>query len=434
MTTVPLDAVTPGDTAVFVARQPVMDRSGRVVAYELLFRDGPTASVRIEDELRSTTAVVEHAVGAIGLERLVGNKAAFLNCPHDFLFSDYPDVLPASRFVLEILESVELTPALSRRCNELRGAGFQLALDDVTSMTDDIRRFLPSVDIVKIDWPFVQRDALPELIGQFKRAGKVVLAEKVERAEDAELALQLGCDLLQGYYFAKPQLVSGKRSMPPVKAILHVFELVGNDAPLGSIARALKGAPMLITQLLRLANSSKQPNGKSERISSLKQALSIAGSRRLMHWCGLLLYANAAGLPVEEDPLALLAQRRARFMEKAIDTLVEVPGSLAATAYLTGVLSLLHVACRMELPVFVNELPVSDVIRNALLNGGGVLGELLSIAVLLEEGDAQAAIARLERLGGSGDSTQSPERIKSFRSLTGNDIRDILEIYQGRLW
>lgn len=203
---------------------------------------------------------------------------------------------------------------------------------------------------------------------------------------------------------------------------------------LWGIARALKGAPMLITQLLRLANSSKQPNGKTERISSLKQALSIAGSRRLMHWCGLLLYANAAGLPVEEDPLALLAQRRARFMEKAIDTLVEVPGSLAATAYLTGVLSLLHVACRMELPVFVNELPVSDVIRNALLNGGGVLGELLSIAVLLEEGDAQAAIVRLERLGGSGDSTQSPERMKSFRSLTGNDIRDILQIYQGRLW
>lgn len=389
---------TPGDTAVFVARQPIMDRAGRVVAYELLFRDGPTEVGRIDNELHCTTAVVERAVGSIGLERLVGNKAAFLNCPHDFLFSDYPEVLPAARFVLEILESVELTSTLARRCSELRGAGFQLALDDVRALTDDIRRFLPAVDIVKIDWPFVDRAELPELVSQLKRAGKVVLAEKVERAEDAELARALGCDLLQGYYFAKPQLVSGRRAMPPVKAILQVFELVGNDAPLGDIARALKETPMLVAQLLRLANSSEQPNGKSERVSSLKQALSIAGSRRLMHWCGLLLYANRDGLPVEEDPLALLAQRRAGFMEEAIDAMADGPRSLVATAYLTGMLSLLHVACHMELRHFVDELPVSDAIREAILNGGGLLGELLSIAGLLERSAVDEASVRLQQL------------------------------------
>jgi EAL and modified HD-GYP domain-containing signal transduction protein len=398
VTSVPVEAFVPGDTPVFVARQPIMDRAGRVVAYELLFRDGPTGAARVADDLRRTTAVVEHAVGSIGLERLVGNKAAFLNCPHDFLFSDYPEVLPASRFVLEILESVDLTATLSRRCSELRGAGFQLALDDVRTMTDDIRRFLPSIDIVKVDWPFVERAELPELVSQLKRAGKVVLAEKVEHAEDAELARQLGCDLLQGYYFAKPQILSGKRSMPPVKAILQVFELVGSDAPLGSIARALKDTPMLIAQLLRLANSSEQPNGKAERVSSLKQALSMAGSRRLMHWCGLLLYANRDGLPVEEDPLALLAQRRARFMEESIDAMGDGPRSLVATAYLTGMLSLLHVACHMELRHFVDELPVSDAIREAILNGGGLLGELLSIAALLEQGDADAAAVRLQPL------------------------------------
>ncbi|MCP2088970.1 UNVERIFIED_ORG: EAL and modified HD-GYP domain-containing signal transduction protein [Paraburkholderia sediminicola] len=342
--------------------------------------------------------MIERAVGSIGLERLAGSKACFLNCPRDFLFSDYPYVLPASRFVLEILESVELTADLSRRCSELRGAGFQIALDDVRSMTDEVRWFLPSVDIVKIDWPFVEREELPELVSQFKRAGKVVLAEKIETAEDAEHARQLGCDLLQGYYFAKPQILSGKRAMPPVKAILHVFDLVGSDAPLGSIARALKETPMLVAQLLRLANSSEQPNGKTERISSLKQALSIAGSRRLLHWCGLLLYVGRDGLPIEDDPLVLLAQRRAHFMEEAIDAMPDGSRSLASAGYLTGMLSLLHVAYHMELRSFVDELPVSDSIRLAILNGGGVLGELLSVATLLERGDVDAATWRLQQL------------------------------------
>jgi c-di-GMP-related signal transduction protein len=410
---VSIEAVAPGDADVFVARQPVMDRAGRLVAYELLFRDGPAGGARIGDELLCTSAVIERAVGTIGLERLAGSKACFLNCPPDFLFSDYPYVLPASRFVLEIPKSVELTSSLSRRCSELRGAGFQIALDDVKSMTDEIRWFLPAVDIVKIDWPFVERTALPGLVSQFKRVGKVVLAEKIDSPEDAELARQLGCDLLQGFYFAKPQILSGKRAMPPVKAILHVFELVGSDAPLGvslsacaiapngASAQALRETPMLVAQLLRLANTSEQPNGKTERISSLMQALSIAGSRRLLHWCGLLLYVDRDGLPVEDDPLVLLAQRRAHFMEEAIDAMPDGSRALAAAAHLTGMLSLLHVAYHMELRSFVEELPVADSIRVAILSGGGVLGELLSVAALLERGDVDAATVRLQGLADS---------------------------------
>ncbi|SFU24104.1 EAL and HDOD domain-containing protein [Paraburkholderia aspalathi] len=394
-----IEAIAPGDADVFVARQPVMDRAGRMVGYELLFRDGRTSGARIGDELRCTTAVIERAVGSIGIERLAGTKACFLNCPHDFLFSGYPYVLPASRFVLEILESVELTSSLSRRCSELQGAGFQIALDDVTSMTDEIQWFLPYVDIVKIDWPFVERAKLPELISQFKRAGKVVLAEKIESAEDAELAWQLGCDLLQGYYFARPQTLSDKRAMPPVRAILRVFDLVGSGAALDRVARALGETPLLVAQLLRLANCSEQPNGKSERISSLRQALSIAGSHRLLHWCGLLLYVDRDRLPFEDDPVVLLAQRRAHFMEEAIDAMPDGSYLLAAAAYLTGMLSLLHVAYHMELRSFVDELPVFDSIRVAILNGGGILGELLSVAALLEQGDVGAAGVRLRQPG-----------------------------------
>ena len=52
----------------------------------------------------------------------------------------------------------------------------------------------------------------------------------------------------------------------------------------------------------------------------------------------------------------------------------------------------------MELRSFVDELPVSDSIRLAILNGGGVLGELLSVATLLERGDVDAATARLQQL------------------------------------
>jgi EAL and modified HD-GYP domain-containing signal transduction protein len=85
-------------------------------------------------------------------------------------------------------------------------------------------------------------------------------------------------------------------------------------------------------------------------------------------------------------------------MEEAIDAMPDGSRALAAAAYLTGMLSLLHLAYHMELCSFVEELPVSDFIRVAILDGGGVLGELLSVAELLERGYVDAATVGLQRL------------------------------------
>jgi c-di-GMP-related signal transduction protein len=88
-------------------------------------------------------------------------------------------------------------------------------------------------------------------------------------------------------------------------------------------------------------------------------------------------------------------------MEEAIDAMPDGSRALAAAAHLTGMLSLLHVAYHMELRSFVEELPVADSIRVAILSGGGVLGELLSVAALLERGDVDAATVRLQGLADS---------------------------------
>ena len=128
------------------------------------------------------------------------------------------------------------------------------------------------------------------------------------------------------------------------------------------------------------------------------QALSKAGSHRLLHWCGLLLYVHRGGLPIEDDPLVLLAQRRAHFRGEAIDAMADGSRSLAAAAQLTGTLSLMRLAYHMELRSFVEGLPVWDFIRVAILNGGGVLGGLLSVPELLELADMDAATVGLQRL------------------------------------
>lgn len=385
------DRIEFNDERLFVARQPVIDRHGRCVGYELLFRDTTATHACITDDLLCTVAVVERSIGMIGLEALLGTADGYLNCSADFLFSDMLDVLPASQFVLEVLETCELTPALAERCTKLRGSGFRIALDDVREITPEIVAFLPVVDIVKLDWPYIPRERHATAVSFFKGKGQIVLAEKIETPEEQCVAKNLGCDFFQGYFFAKPQLMNARRAMPCFAAVLRIFQMIMAEASQEHIAIALASVPSLIVQILRLANSGGQVHSQSKPISSVRQALSVAGERKVMQWCCLLLYANPDGLPIEEDPLARLAERRGLFMRRAVASVAPDFIELQQKAFLTGVLSLLHVAHGAEADGFVRQLPVSDDICKAIVEREGTLGTLLKIAELLEHGQYAAA-------------------------------------------
>lgn len=65
-----------GTISTFIARQPIVDRAGRMVAYELLFRNGHAAAAEITDGFGCTAHVVERTVGALGLDTVLGGSTA----------------------------------------------------------------------------------------------------------------------------------------------------------------------------------------------------------------------------------------------------------------------------------------------------------------------------------------------------------------------
>jgi c-di-GMP-related signal transduction protein len=384
---------------VFVARQPILNRQGAVVAQELLFRDGRSRVADVRDGFACTAAVVERVLGAVGIDQVLGQTDGFLNCTAEFLSSDLIDVLPASRFVLEVLEDTELTAELGARCALLRRVGFRIALDDVRSITPTIAEFLPHVDIVKLDWPYIASNEVADVVASLKRAGKVVLAEKVEQREDHVAAMKAGCDLFQGFYFAKPQLLAVRKMPSSFGAVLRVLQLLIDEASNAHLEQALKNAPALVVQLLRLANSSDRLHCRNTQITSIRQALSAVGSRQLKHWCCLLLYGNPSGLSSEIDPLVRLVERRARFMEPAAKTLRPADDSFCQAAYLSGMLSLAHIPHGVDVETFVTDLPVGPAIREAIIERRGELGHLLSIAEHLEANRYEHARVQSDAFG-----------------------------------
>jgi EAL domain-containing protein (putative c-di-GMP-specific phosphodiesterase class I) len=123
--------------------------------------------------------------------------------------------LKAESLILEITESGAMAdPAATMlTLRELRRLGVRLALDDFGtghSSLSHLRDF--PIDFLKIAKPFVDRldqepedstftDAILRLAGALQLP---VVAEGIERAEQANILRRLECSLGQGYYFARP--------------------------------------------------------------------------------------------------------------------------------------------------------------------------------------------------------------------------------------
>jgi c-di-GMP-related signal transduction protein len=193
---------------VFLARQPIIDRSRHVVAYELLFREDESGEARITDDARATAQLIRRAFRQVGLNSVIGGCAGFVNVDAEMLMSPRVEALPRDRVVLELLETVSVDCAIVERCAELKHLGFRLALDDVCALGEELEPLLDIVEIVKIDVLQVAPAALGELVRRLRLHPAKLLAEKVDTLERARQCDALGFDLFQGYFFARPTLVT----------------------------------------------------------------------------------------------------------------------------------------------------------------------------------------------------------------------------------
>jgi c-di-GMP-related signal transduction protein len=376
---------------VYVGRQPILDRVGALHAYELLFRAGTHNYAEISDDAQATAKVVARTIGGIGVPAVLGAHRGFVNIDRALLFSDIVHLMPPERFVLEILETVRYDASLARRLDELRGAGFQVALDDVHDLSDELRAMLPYADIVKIDFLQTPRRTVARLASILRGQGKTLLAEKIETREDFKLAHELGFDLFQGYFFARPQVLAAPRNRSLRPGLLRLLALLSRDAGIVELEAELKLNPSVVVQLLRLVNSSAFGLGRN--IASLREAIIATGTRQIARWAQLLLYADLGDLPWRADPLVQLAATRARFMELAANWLRPADSEFADAAFMTGVFSLVHVVLDSTPETVLEKLGLASQIREAIVARKGELGALLLIAEVAGEGADAAPVA-----------------------------------------
>jgi EAL and modified HD-GYP domain-containing signal transduction protein len=387
----------------FLARQPILNRAQELIGYELLFRSAMDNVADVIDDVKATASVIACAA-ELGLNNVIGSWLGFINVDADVLLSDFIFFLPKDHVVLEILETVKVTPLIVKRLEMLAEYGFVFALDDVVAESPDIGQLLPFIKIIKIDVLDVSPEKLKQLAHTYRRLNKELLAEKVETFDQYKMCEDLGFDYFQGYFFARPVVLSGQKLKPLNTIILQVLTLVMRNANNGEIVRFIKKDIALSLMLLRLVNTPVY--GFRRYIASLGQALLVLGDRQLKRWLQILLYVDStreAGAALA--PLMVIAATRGKMLELCSERLRPRRPNISDTAFSVGILSLADTLLNVEMKVVLQQIGANAEIRDALLSRVGFYGEILQLCESSEMFDIEKnqVLAMLEKLGLSVD-------------------------------
>ena len=381
---------------IFVARQPIFNRLQKLFAYELLFRDSYDNNYRCANGDQATIDVICNSFFAIGIDALTGGKRAFINFTENLLLQEIPLLLSKKSVVVEILETVEPTPEVIAVCKKLKQAGYLIALDDFVFHP----RFAPLLDvadIIKVDFLITTGPDRRKLMLRVKNRNIYFLAEKVETREDFEEALELGYSYFQGHFFSKPVIFKGKdiptNKLNQIRITKVLQELTKENFRFGSIEKFIMYDVSLSYQLLRFINSAQFC--LSNEISSVKQALVLLGKNEINKWISLIIMRTFSNKG--NDGIIITSLVRAKFCESIAEkaNLKDRESEL----FMMGMFSLIDVFIGRPLRAILYELPITDDVKNALLDEVNDLWVVYDLILAYERADWKTVTKRAANLG-----------------------------------
>jgi EAL and modified HD-GYP domain-containing signal transduction protein len=375
----------------FLARQPILDAQREIVGYELLFRSGWENCFSGESD-EATRQMLDNCV-YMGIDSLVNDKLAFINCTREVLVGKLVTLLPPKTTVLEILETIEPDEEVVAACVELRKLGYQFALDDFI-LRPEMQPLIEIASYVKVD--FRQSDAAErKLIHNMVRGSKAeLLAEKVEDQAEFDIALAEGYKYFQGYFFCRPKVVAN-REIPPnrMNYLRLLVEMTREPLDLRKVTSIVEVEASLSYRLLRMANSALW--GIRYDVTSVSDAFMVVGENRFR---SLVSVAASCVLGHDQSPaLISLSLERARFCQ----LLAPMSNQDPAEQFMLGLMSLLDAMLQTPMESITKSLPLRAEAKEALLGAVNSVATPLRIIRNIETGDWPACEAAVKELGTS---------------------------------
>jgi c-di-GMP-related signal transduction protein len=374
---VAVDATRSADT-VYVGRQTIYDDTDEVFGYELTFRDLGRAA-RPEDVERAIAQVLVTTFLDLGVERLVGERPAFVRVTRPFLTGLGPVPSPPGHVVLRLTDEIVGDKSLLVAVRRFASEGFRIAVDFPTFRAEQALRGL--ADFVIVDVRNTPASDLARQALQARTYDAVPLAENLDDDAMLDRARRARFGLLTGAALGRPQLVGGPGLSPSrVSCVRLLGAMLADEFDLDELEDVLRTDPALAYRVLRLANSAGV--GVRGHVTSVRQALVLVGPEKLRGWLVVMALADMGATDTDRLGWALT---RARMCELLTE---HVPGAGADQAFLAGLLSALVELLGTDVSTLAAHVGATRELSAALVDGAGPVGTVLAAVIEYEEGGA----------------------------------------------
>lgn len=370
---------------IFIARQPIFDRDFKIKAYELLYRDSDinnAFNLNIPGNV-ATSIVLLNSFLNFGLKRLVGEEKAYFNFEANLIKKGIIELLNPEKIVIEILENVSIDSTLIEEISRLSEQGYSFAMDDLVASEErmSLEDLIKKCDIVKIDFMRNSKIEIVKLAKYWKVEGKTLLAEKVETKEEFKWAKNIGFDLFQGYYFAKPTIRSQKQLSDSALQYVYIMSELSNPEPdIDHISNLIEGDASLTYKLLKMVNANSR---FSDEIKSIKHAIMMLGIIAFERWLSLIMVQRLSDFKTHE--LVKYSLIRTHLLKDIAEhsKFSEYRDELS----LLGTLSVMDGILDMPMKEVLEAIPVSHELKNTLLGKKSKYSPAYNLCISYEKGD-----------------------------------------------
>lgn len=400
---------------VHIGRQPIYDRDGEVVAYELLFRGPAEDSEAARRSLYATSQIIVNAFTEFGLDQIVGTRRCFINLTRDFLVGDLPVPFEPGQAVLEILESVEVDDEVLAGVSRLVTLGYQVAIDDVVS-GDGYYELRSLASFVRVNVLTRTVDELKDVVAELKKFPRAqLIAERIETDEHVGIARRLNFDLYQGQALGRPQVLTAQSLSPSRMRRLELLaELNAENVEIKNVVDIVTGDPGLSYRVLRATNSAS--TGLNRQVASVRDAVVMLGLARIRQWVALMLVSDIAESASDDQLEVTMA--RARLCQTVAERL-DLRGD---TAFTVGLLAGIAELIGEPIANMVKQLPLTTEVTDALVRRTGRLGQVLSMVQAYEKSDSGAL---------QGAPVSSADLAKAYLAAVGWSVRTVNGVMGG---
>ena len=370
----------------YIVRQQIKDMQGNIVGYEILYH-GDNEAFGSDTPASNDFAAADTIYNFLteNTAKVFKGSLNFMTFTTMLLMKKTPRLFDKSELVIQIDDSVIIHPLAMHFVRQYAQEGYKIAVNEF-QFAPRYLALMDNIDYIKINPQTSNELTIRNIVEIAHSMKKKCIATNIDSEELYQKVQALNVDAVEGSYVAERMKTKTHSSAYLQSNFFRLMVAVTRDEPdVEEIEHIISIDATLTYGLLKMANSCYF--AMRHRVTTVRQAIMTMGLNELKQWVYLLSASNAENQMEEgAEEFLRMSFMRASFCSSLMNYAKDMPIS-KPDAYLMGMFSTLNYLIDAPLEEILEQVPLRQEAKEALLHHTGRCGMLYDLALCYERAD-----------------------------------------------